>query len=267
MGKYLLYDNSHITVLTRVAHAHRKVKDFQRSKEIYLEVLEMEKDNAYALLGIGPLYYDFHEYADPLKYWERMLEVTRDHVDIRVLTSLGNCHRKLKTFEKGLVYFEMAYKAQPTNFYALFGLADCYRGLNMHQESLQFWEKILAMDPQNKVILTRSGDAYRNMDDYDNAEIFYKKALNIEMDVYAVLGLAMINKSKGNYKESIVSLEGLIKSDPKNHRLYVEIAECYVAIKETQKAITILMDFQKLGLRDTQVSQFPGTTPNSEPNR
>ncbi|MBI9102110.1 MAG: tetratricopeptide repeat protein [Spirochaetales bacterium] len=254
--KYLLYDNSNITVLTRVADAYRKVKDFKRSKEIYLEVLEMEKDNAYALIGIGHLYYDFHEYADALKYWERMLEVTRDHVDIRVLTSLGNCHRKLKTFEKGLVYFEMAYQAQPTNFYALFGLADCYRGLNMHKESLQFWEKILAMDPQNKVILTRSGDAYRNMNDYDNAEIFYKKALNIEMDVYAVLGLAMINKSKGNYAEAIVSLEGLIKSDPKNHRLYVEIAECYVSMKETQKAISILMDFQKLGLRDTQVSQY-----------
>ena len=112
------------------------------------------------------------------------------------------------------------------------------------------------MDPQNKVILTRSGDAYRNMGDFDNAELFYKKALNIEMDVYAVLGLALINKSKENYPEAIESLEALIKSDTKNHRLYIEIAECYMAMKKNQKAIDILMDFQKLGLRDTQVSQL-----------
>ena len=76
------------------------------------------------------------------------------------------------------------------------------------------------------------------------------------MDVYAVLGLALINKAKGNYKEAIESLEGLTKSDPKNHRLYIEIAECYISLKDNQKAIGVLMDFQKLGLRDTQISQM-----------
>jgi len=254
--KYLLYDNSNITVLTRVADAYRKVKDFKKSRDIYLEVLDMEEDNAYALIGIGHLYYDFREYAEALRYWERMLEVTKEHVDIRVLTSLGNCHRKLKTFEKGLVYFEMAYRAQPSNFYALFGLADCYRGLNRQKESLQYWEKILAMDPGNKVILTRTGDAYRNMGEFDNAERYYKKALNIEMDVYAVLGLALINKAKGNYREAIESLQGLLKSDPRNHRLYIEIAECYVSLRDNQAAIATLMEFQKQGMRDAQISQL-----------
>ncbi len=254
--KYLLYDNTNITVLTRVADAYRKVKDFKKSKEIYLQVLEMEKDNPYALIGIGHLYYDFREYADAMKYWERMLEVTKENVDIRVLTSLGNCHRKLKTFEKGLIYFKMAFDAQPRNFYALFGLADCYRGLNLQSESLVYWKKILEMDPQNKVILTRAGDAYRHMEDFDNAEIFYHKALNIEMDVYAVLGLALINKSKGNHREALDSLNGLLFNDPKNHRLYIEIAECHVALGDPHSAVTTLQEFQKQGLRDPMVTEF-----------
>ncbi len=254
--KYLLYDNTNITVLTRVADAYRKVKDFEKSKEIYLQVLEMEKDNPYALIGIGHLYYDFREYADAMHYWERMLEVTRDNVDIRVLTSLGNCHRKLKTFEKGLVYFKMAYDAQPRNFYALFGLADCYRGLNRQSESLVYWKKILEMDPQNKVILTRAGDAYRHMEEWDEAEAFYRQALNIEMDVYAVLGLALINKAKGHYTEAVESMQSLIQNDPKNQRLYLEIAECYVALEDPHAAVLTLQEYQKLGLRDAQISEF-----------
>jgi len=254
--KYLLYDNTNITVLTRVADAYRKVKDFEKSKEIYLQVLEMEKDNPYALIGIGHLYYDFREYADAMHYWERMLEVTRDNVDIRVLTSLGNCHRKLKTFEKGLVYFKMAYDAQPRNFYALFGLADCYRGLNKQSDSLIYWKKILEMDPQNKVILTRAGDAYRHMEEWDAAESFYHQALNIEMDVYAVLGLALINKAKGNYAEAVESMQSLLHNDPKNQRLYLEIAECYVALGDPHAAVLTLQEYQKLGLRDAQISEF-----------
>ena len=254
--KYLLYDNTNITVLTRVADAYRTVKDFEKSKEIYLQVLEMEKDNPYALIGIGHLYYDFREYADAMHYWERMLEVTRDNVDIRVLTSLGNCHRKLKTFEKGLVYFKMAYDAQPRNFYALFGLADCYRGLNKQADSLIYWKKILEMDPQNKVILTRAGDAYRHMEEWDEAESYYHQALNIEMDVYAVLGLALINKAKGKYAEAVESMQSLLQNDPKNQGLYLEIAECYVALEDPHAAVLTLQEYQKLGLRDAQISEF-----------
>lgn len=263
--KYLLYDNTNITVLTRVADAYRKVKNFTRSKELYLKVLSMAGDNPYALIGIGHLYYDFREYREAMKYWEKILAVTRNNVDIRVLTSLGNCHRKLKTFEQGLHYFKIAYKAQPNNFYALFGLADCYRGLNLPAESLTYWKKILELDPSNKVILTRVGDGYRNLDDLDNAELYYKKALNIDMDLYAVLGLALINKSKGNYQDAIRSLKGLVASDQKNSRLYVEIAECHIGLSETDDAIKILQQYNALGLRDQKVSTLLSSLLGNQP--
>ena len=90
----------------------------------------MEQNNAYALIGLGHLHYDFKEYKDALYYWTRMFEINRDKLDIRILTSIGNCHRKLKTFDKGVYYFERALEMDPKNFYALFGLADCYRGMN-----------------------------------------------------------------------------------------------------------------------------------------
>jgi tetratricopeptide (TPR) repeat protein len=68
----------------------------------------MEADNPYALIGLGHLHYDFKEFRDALHYWERMVEVHRDNVDIRVLTSIGNCHRKLKTYEDGIYFFNRA---------------------------------------------------------------------------------------------------------------------------------------------------------------
>ena len=106
--QYLVHDEKNITVITRVADAYRKVRDFTQSKELYLKVLEMEKDNAYALIGLGHLHYDFKEYRDALYYWTKIYEINQDSADIRVLTAIGNCHRKLKTFEKGTIYFKKA---------------------------------------------------------------------------------------------------------------------------------------------------------------
>jgi tetratricopeptide (TPR) repeat protein len=254
--QYLVHDDKNITVLTRIADAYRKVRDFANSKRTYLKVLDMEESNPYAIIGLGHLHYDFKEYNEALSYWERMLNSSSDDVDIRVLTSIGNCHRKLKTFKDGIPYFETVLKRDNCNFYALFGLADCYRGLNQIENSLVYWTRILEQDPRNKMILTRTGDAYRNLKNFDNAKSFYEKALNIEFDTYAVMGLALLAKEQGKFDEAIMSFKRLIQQDNKNHRLYSELAECYIKMGDKRNAVAVLEDFQKLGIKNQKIAEL-----------
>jgi len=254
--QYLLHDDKNITVLTRVADAYRKIHDFKHSKEVYLRVLDMEENNPYAIIGLGHLHYDFKEYQDALFYWEKMLGINPANIDIRVLTSIGNCHRKLKTFADGIPYFKKALEKEPGNFYAVFGLADCYRGLNQQEHSLEYWNMILVQDPRNKVILTRAGDAYRNLGDYAKAQEYYENALNIEFDTYAIMGLALISKAQGKYDEAVSSLQRLKQQDPKNYRIYLELADCYLKMNVKRQAIETLEEFQKLGIRNTYISEM-----------
>jgi Tfp pilus assembly protein PilF len=210
----------------------------------------MEADNPYALIGLGHLYYDFKEYEKALFYWERMVSThgARD-IDIRVLTSVGNCHRKLKNFSSGIEVFKRALEIVPDNFYALFGMADCYRGMDMHEKALEYWNRILSLDPSNKVILTRAGEEYRAMGEFNKAQELYQKALNIEYDAYAVMGLALINKEKGNYAEALSSMEALLRSDFKNTRLYSEIADCLVKLGQEKKASEFLASLPRPDFR------------------
>jgi tetratricopeptide (TPR) repeat protein len=254
--QYLVHDDKNITILTRVADAYRKIKYFKMSKNVYLRVLEIEENNPYAIIGLGHLHYDFKKYQEALFYWEKMLNFTGNDVDIRVLTSIGNCHRKLKSFESGIPYFEAALKREPDNFYALFGLADCYRGMNQQNHSLEYWNRILSKDSRNKVILTRAGDAYRNQNLFEKAREYYERALNIEFDTYAVLGMASIAKAQKKFNEAISSIKQLIQQYPDNYRLFIELADCYLQSGDKRKAAETLEDHRKTGVYNTSIAEM-----------
>jgi tetratricopeptide (TPR) repeat protein len=219
-------------------------------------VQEIEEMNPYAIIVLGHLHYDFKEYRDALYYWEKMVDRPKKPVDKRVLTSIGNCHRKLKNFKDGIPFFERALEMESTNFYSLFGLADCYRGLNQSRKSLEYWNRILEQDPRNKVILTRAGDAYCNIGEYDNAVNCYERALDIEFDTYAILGLAVVKKQTGHLEEAITRLERLVQEDPKNYRPYLELADCYIRNNQRDRAVDILCAFTTYGIRNAQVSEM-----------
>ena len=231
--EYLQFDSQNVTVLTRVADAYRKIRNSKRSEELYIQVLELEPRNSYALTGLGHLHYNRHNYDRSLEYWNQIYHEQGLNADIRVLTSIGNCYRKLKSFNEGTTYFKAVLTKEDRNFYALFGLADCYRGLHYLDKSLVYWNRILERDPRNKLILTRAGDAYRQQQQLNQAEDYYERALSIKYDTYAILGLAMIYIIRQEYEEAANRLEGLLKNHARNHRIYPVLMECYVSLRES----------------------------------
>ncbi|MFP4549989.1 MAG: tetratricopeptide repeat protein [Spirochaetales bacterium] len=254
--RYLKHDDTNVTVLTRVADGYRKLRNKRRSAELYERVLELEAENPYALIGLGHLHYDHREYQQALGCWTRMLSISGARVDIRVLTSIGNCHRKLKQFAEGIPYFEQALESESGNFYALFGLADCYRGLNQQEKSLEYWNAILEKDPHNKVILTRAGDAYRSLGELDQAASLYKQALSIANDLFAKLGLAIIARLHGDFGQALSAMENLIDQDPDNHRIYVELAHTYAQAGQTQDAVAALSRFNESGFSNPYIDEL-----------
>jgi tetratricopeptide (TPR) repeat protein len=224
---YLEIDSDNVTVLTRVADAYRKTKNLAKGRELYLKVMDIEPNNAYALIGLGHLYYDFKEYGAALACWQRMYELAAEDVDIRVLTSMGNCHRKMHSYEEGIPLFEAALRREPDNFYALFGIGDCYRGLGRPDTSLPYWRRILAGAPDNRLILTRAGDACRSLELLDEAREFYQRALDVEYDIWAINGLAHLARLEGRPADAAESFERLLRFDPRLVRFLPVLLECY----------------------------------------
>ncbi|WP_455160842.1 tetratricopeptide repeat protein [Treponema lecithinolyticum] len=47
-----------------------------------------------------------------------------------------------------------------------------------------------------------------------------------------------------------------MQTDPKNYRLYMDLADCYVKTNQKAKAVEILESFQKQGLRSQAVAEM-----------
>ena len=268
--RYLELDSSNVTILTRIADTYRRRGHWKRAKELYCQTLDLEPENSYALTGLARVCYDAQEYEEAIKYWNRIIvnnEKRNKDTNIRVLTSLGNCYRKLKRFDEGRIYFEQAYEMEPDNFYALFGLADCYRGAGTHAEALEYLNAILANDPNNRIILTRAGDAYRKIRNPEKAEEYYRRALSLDFDVYAVFGLALLSRQRGDFDAAIETLSDLTNRAPNNYRIYLEIADNWLNLSQPQKALEVLDDFQRsVGVPNPAVSEMIAQIKRSYPN-
>ena len=86
--------------------------------------------------------------------------------------------------------------------------------------------------------------------------VLHDNITSAETVVYAALGLALICKGEGKYDEAIDRLSKLIRDDDKNYRLYIDLADCYIKVNQKQKAVELLENFQKNGMRNQSISEM-----------
>jgi len=127
---------------------------------------------------------------------------------------------------------------------------------NKINDAIDCFSKILKLDENNNYALVDIGDAYRNMNSFDKAKEFYEKALNIEFDIYAVFGIAMILKAREKYDEAVISIKRLIQQDNMNYRFYTELYDCYLKMGDRLKAVETLEDFQKTGVKNKKITEI-----------
>ena len=82
---------------------------------------------------------------------------------------------------------------------------------------------------------------------------YYKKALNIDYDMYAVLGIALVYKEMKLYNEALNKLNQLRMQKPRHFRAYVEMADCYLCIGQKDNAEAILLSYLKMGMTNPMV--------------
>jgi tetratricopeptide (TPR) repeat protein len=164
-----------LKALTGLARRMVNERSYEEAEEKYLQALDIDSSNVFALVGLGDLKRKRRRFEDATDYYERCLEVDEN------------------------------------NKYALAGLGDTYRGLRRVDRALELWLRYLSLYPDDYKVMTRVADGFRRKRDLEGSKKYYFMALEINpRDPYALMGLGDIYSREGNEAEALKYFENLI---------------------------------------------------------
>ncbi len=152
-----------VVSLGKIAHKLKREGKLREAEEIYIQILRIDSDSVYALVGLGDL------------------------------------KRRARRFEDAVEYYERCFEVEKNNWYALAGLGDAYRGLGDLDKALKAWYHCLKLRPDDHKTMTRVADGLRKKGKLDDSKEFYFMALaKYPLDPYALMGLGQIAMEQGD---------------------------------------------------------------------
>lgn len=130
----------------------RDLNEYQKSKDCYKRVLELDEKNIYALHNLGNLYKNhLQEYQKSKDCFEKVLEL--DDNFVHSWSELGNLNiSHFHDYQKSKECYEKALSIDNQYIYALNGLGNLYQDhLNDQDRAIEYYNKILEIDEHEKV--------------------------------------------------------------------------------------------------------------------
>ena len=157
-----------VVSLGKIAHKLKREGKLREAEEIYMQILRIDSDSVYALVGLGDL------------------------------------KRRARRFEDAVEYYKRCFEIEKNNWYALAGLGDAYRGLGDLDKALRAWFHCLKLRPDDHKIMTRVADGLRKKRKLDDSKEYYFMALaKYPLDPYALMGLGQIAMEQGDDDEAL----------------------------------------------------------------
>lgn len=178
-------------------------------------------------------YTDKKDYAAAEQAYKAALRLeSANPGNILLMMNLGTIQRYLGKYEEALISYDIVVQHKPSLDYILNSRARLYCDMNRYEDALKDYTTIILHYPANMDALYDRGLVYITLRRLDEAEgDFNSILLKDETNRKAKMGLAMIMKRRGQWKEAEQLYSDLISEERGNGELYANRAECYLNLK------------------------------------
>ena len=184
----------------------RKEKRYSEARDMLVEAVELDKNNFMAYYELG--------------------------------LALSSSDKK----DTAVIMFSNSLKIEPEFKDAKIALAITYSEIGRVKEAVAIYNELIEKDEADEEVLYNLANIYYyELSEKDEAEKCYAKAVEINSKLYpAWYNLGNINYLKGNYEASIKALNIARQSEVFKDKAEYSLAKCYIAIKESEKAVKLL---------------------------
>jgi len=226
--KILDLDKKNIYALVGMGDVNRGRKDFEKAIDYYTQSRVVDPLNKFALIGLADTFRGLNRFDEAIKIWEEYLSNDEHEFDIAILTRLGDTLRKTGKTKMAVEIYMKAFGIDPKNPYVLSGLGLLHFEKGEYEKSLSFWLTLLVIEPDDVKVLTNTGNCYRKLKQYTEAmKYFYKAQKTEENNFYALYGIADCYRGLKEYQKAAEYWHKIIKFDPFNKKILTRLGDSY----------------------------------------
>ena len=130
----------------RLAVYHYQKKEYQKSLQIIVQLLEKKEDTEWAYLAWGNLYDQQGKLDEAIEKWKKALEINPTFD--KPLSGLGWAFFNKSEYGEAMIYFEKMIEKDPKSWRGWNGLAYCYNRLENKEKALAAYDKLIEIRPE-----------------------------------------------------------------------------------------------------------------------
>ncbi len=214
----------HYKELSDRAFSYHNSGEYDKAKELYLQLLAINPDDPNILNLLGMLYLSLKDTENGIKYISKAFLLKQSSY---IATNLAKAYILNKDYNNALKFFNMAL-SYGESYDLYYSLGYTYKKLGRIDEAINYYKKAIAVNPNHYNSLFNLSIAYSDKNDMDNA-IFYAelcKQIKDNDDIYAML--SEYYQKKNLMDLSIEFIKKAISFNDKNYLYFYNLGVLYI---------------------------------------
>lgn len=171
--------------------------------------------------------------------------------NVMLMVNLGTIQRNLGKYDEALVSYNIAIDRFPEKIFLRHSRAALYCEMGEYGEAMKDYNAILLSAPNDLEALYRRGLLHLYNKELLKAEDDFEKINSLAPEnLQGKMGIALIMKRRGNWKEAEEYYTDLIYKNKSNAELYFNRAECYLQLNKLARTNEDINKSLELGISD-----------------
>ena len=218
-----------VEIYYNLALCYINTEDLESAKDAFRKCIALEPHNPFVRKDLGLLYLKMNM-ADLKQAVE--LEENEPEIVFAYAVSLN----KTNNFDKADKYYQRAVSLNPQNADYIAHWGENLISQSKIEQGLEKLQEAIKINPKNYIALYNLAKVYFSQNKYSVAKQILEDILSMNKDPEILNMLALCYLKTKDYKAACAIFEKLAKDFPKNHILLCNLGECYLNLKEFDKA-------------------------------
>jgi predicted O-linked N-acetylglucosamine transferase (SPINDLY family) len=170
---------------------HKK-NSLDEAREIYKEIIELEKENFQAMHLLGVIFFQQKNYDQGIEFIEKSLQINNKNYS--ALNNLGNIFLELKKYPEAIEKYKKALNLNKNYTAAIYNLGNVYKAISKYKIALEYYYKAIISDPQFFDAYYDYAELLERTGRIEDALIYYSKLLELSPGYPYLLGSIVRSK-------------------------------------------------------------------------